>query len=94
MSHSLHSTVPTLVEVALVLGVLGWRFDAGYVWITLSALVLYIVFTVQPWHHNIGRAILRAPKVCFFDTGLVRGDEGVRFENAVATCVGYNNHSS
>ena len=52
------------------------------------------MFTVQPWHHNIGRAILRAPKVCFFDTGLVRGDEGVRFENAVATCVGYNNHSS
>ena len=46
---------------------------------------LYIVFTVQPWHHNIGRAILQTPKVYFFDTGLVRGDEGVRFENAVAT---------
>jgi len=46
---------------------------------------LYIVFTVQPWHRNIGRAILQTPKVYFFDTGLVRGDEGVRFENAVAT---------
>ena len=46
---------------------------------------LYIVFTVQPWHHNIGRAILQTPKVYFFDTGLVRGDEGIRFENAVAT---------
>ena len=45
---------------------------------------LYIVFTVQPWHHNIARALLQAPKVYFFDTGLVKGDEGLRFENAVA----------
>ena len=47
-------------------------------------LALYIVFTVPPWHDNVARAILRSPKVYFFDTGLVRGDEGVRFENAVA----------
>jgi len=45
---------------------------------------LYIVFTVQPWHRNIARANAKAPKVYFFDVGLVRGDEGVRFENAVA----------
>lgn len=45
---------------------------------------LFIVFTVQPWHHNIARAILKSPKVYFFDTGLVRGDQGVRLENAVA----------
>ena len=46
---------------------------------------LYIVFTVQPWHRNVARAILQTPKVYFFDTGLVRGDDGVRLENAVAT---------
>lgn len=45
---------------------------------------LFIVFTVQPWHHNIARAILQTPKVYFFDTGLVRGDQGVRLENAVS----------
>lgn len=45
---------------------------------------LYIVFTVQPWHHNVARAILQTPKVYFFDTGLVHGDDGVRLENAVA----------
>jgi predicted AAA+ superfamily ATPase len=45
---------------------------------------LYIVFTVQPWHHNIARAILQTPKVYFFDNGLVNGDDGIRFENAVA----------
>lgn len=48
---------------------------------------LYIVFIVRPWHHNIARAVLQAPKVYFFDTGLVQGDEGVRFENLVATAL-------
>ena len=45
---------------------------------------LFIVFAVHPWHRNIGRAILQTPKVYFFDTGLVRGDQGVHLENAVA----------
>lgn len=45
---------------------------------------LFIVFVVQPWHHNVARSLLQAPKVYFFDGGLVNGDEGVRFENAVA----------
>lgn len=45
---------------------------------------LYIVFVVRPWRHNIARATLQAPKVYFFDTGLVQGDEGVQFENLVA----------
>jgi len=45
---------------------------------------LFIVFVVRPWHRNIARATLQAPKVYFYDTGLVQGDEGVRFENLVA----------
>jgi len=45
---------------------------------------LYVVFTVRPYHRNIARAVLKAPKVYFFDTGLVAGDEGARFENACA----------
>jgi uncharacterized protein len=45
---------------------------------------LFIVFTIQPWHHNIARSMLQMPKVYFFDTGLVRGDPGIRLENAVA----------
>jgi uncharacterized protein len=46
---------------------------------------LFIVFVVRPWSHNIARATLLQPKVYFYDTGLVQGDEGVRFENLVAT---------
>lgn len=45
---------------------------------------LFIVFTVRPWHRNIARATLQSPKVYFFDTGLVRGDAGKRYENLVA----------
>ena len=45
---------------------------------------LFIVFVVRPWHRNIARATQQAPKVYFYDTGLVDGDEGVRFENLVA----------
>ena len=48
---------------------------------------LYIVFVVRPWHDNIARATLQTPKVYFYDTGLVEGDEGLRFENLVATAL-------
>lgn len=48
---------------------------------------LYIVFVVRPWHDNIARSVLQAPKVYFYDTGLVEGDEGLRFENLVATAL-------
>jgi predicted AAA+ superfamily ATPase len=48
---------------------------------------LYIVFVVRPYHDNIARAVLQSPKVYFFDTGLVDGDDGLRFENLVATAL-------
>jgi ATP-binding cassette subfamily B protein len=47
ISYSLYSIVPTLIEVTLVLTILAVRFDAWYAWITLSALTLYIFFTVR-----------------------------------------------
>jgi len=47
VSYSLYTILPTLIEVMMVLAVLGVRFDAGYVWITLGALAVYIVFTVS-----------------------------------------------
>ncbi len=47
ISYSLYSIVPTLIEVGLVLSILAVQFDAWFAWITLSALALYIVFTVR-----------------------------------------------
>jgi predicted AAA+ superfamily ATPase len=45
---------------------------------------LYVVFVVRPYSRNIGRALLKEPKVYFFDTALASGSEGARFENACA----------
>ncbi|MEH0167797.1 ABCB family ABC transporter ATP-binding protein/permease [Roseateles microcysteis] len=46
ISYSLYSIFPTLVEVALVLGLLSTQFDLWFAGITVAALVLYIAFTV------------------------------------------------
>ncbi|HIJ96533.1 MAG TPA: ATP-binding protein [Desulfuromonadales bacterium] len=46
---------------------------------------LYVIFLVRPYHRNIARAILKEPKVYFFDTGYVLGDSGIKWENACAT---------
>lgn len=46
ISMSLYSIVPTIIELALVLTILGVKFDSLFVWITGAALVLYISFTV------------------------------------------------
>lgn len=46
---------------------------------------LYVIFLVRPYHRNVARAILKEPKVYFFDTGYVLGDEGIKWENACAT---------
>lgn len=56
----------------------------------LQALV--VVLVVPPWHRNIARAILQAPKVYFTDTALVKGDPGLRFENAVAVMLSKHAH--
>jgi ATP-binding cassette subfamily B protein len=47
ISYSLFSIVPTFIEVVLVLSILGIKFDAWFAWITIAALVCYIVFTVS-----------------------------------------------
>lgn len=46
---------------------------------------MYLVFAVRPYTKNLPRAVLKPPKVYFFDNGDVIGDEGARFENLVAT---------
>ena len=45
---------------------------------------LYIIFRVTPFHRNIGRSLLKEPKLYFYDTGMGKGDEGIRLENLVA----------
>jgi len=48
---------------------------------------LHIVFLVRPYHANVARAILKEPKVYFFDSGFVQGDDGLKLENTCAVCL-------
>ncbi|MBW2584110.1 MAG: ATP-binding protein [Deltaproteobacteria bacterium] len=46
---------------------------------------MYLEFSVRPYIKSLPRAVLKPPKVYFFDNGDVIGDEGARFENLIAT---------
>jgi hypothetical protein len=48
---------------------------------------LCVIFLVRPYHVNVARAVLREPKVYFYDSGYVRGDEGLKLENSCAVCL-------
>jgi len=48
---------------------------------------MYVIFRIAPYHKNIGRSLLKAPKIYFYDTGQVLGNSGVKFENLVACAV-------
>ncbi|WP_290871243.1 ABC transporter ATP-binding protein/permease [Aquabacterium sp.] len=50
ISYSLYSIIPTLIEVVLVLTLLATKFDVVFAWITLTALVMYVAFTVSVTH--------------------------------------------
>lgn len=45
---------------------------------------LYVIFVVPPFSKNIARAILKEPKIYFYDTGKVKDDPAIRLENVIA----------
>ena len=45
---------------------------------------LCVIFSVQPYHKNIARSILKEAKYFFYDNGAVEGDLGSKLENVVA----------
>lgn len=46
---------------------------------------MYLLFKVMPYTQSIPRAILKPPKVYFFDNADVMGGDGTKFENLIAT---------
>ena len=51
----------------------------------LSVLeTLYVIFKVPPYHKNISRSVLKAPKYYFYDTGQLPDDSGMKLKNLVA----------
>lgn len=52
-------------------------------WLTILEN-MYVIFKVPPFYKNVARAIQKAPKFYFYDTGQVIGESGVKLENVVA----------
>lgn len=51
----------------------------------LSLERMYVVFQLKPYSQSISRAILKSPKVYFFDNADTDEEKGMRFENVIAT---------
>lgn len=47
ISFSLYSIIPTLIELAMVLGYFFYAYDIAFVVVTFVALVFYVLFTVK-----------------------------------------------
>jgi predicted AAA+ superfamily ATPase len=45
---------------------------------------LYVIFVVPTYSKNLARAILKEPKIYFYDTGRIKNDPAARLENVVA----------
>lgn len=45
---------------------------------------LYFCFTIQPWSKNLGRSLVKEPKIYLWNWALIE-DEGARLENFVAS---------
>lgn len=52
---------------------------------------LFVIFIVTPYSKNIAKAILKEPKIYFYDVGRVTAKGGARLENAVACALLKNN---
>lgn len=46
----------------------------------------YVLFTLQPYYRNVGKRLIKSPKIYFYDTGLLCYLLGLHDEQAVANC--------
>jgi ATP-binding cassette subfamily B protein len=59
IQFTLFSILPTLIEIALVTGVLVIKYESTFVWITLGTLVVYIAYTISvtEWRTHFRRTM-------------------------------------
>ncbi|HEY2346519.1 MAG TPA: ABC transporter ATP-binding protein/permease [Xanthomonadaceae bacterium] len=62
LDWTLYTILPTIVEIAMVTGVLVWKYDWGFAGITMATLVAYSVFTfaITDWRTRYYRASVEA----------------------------------
>lgn len=81
---SLRQRVGGLVTLSNLAGDIQVSPKTAKAWLELLER-MYLVFAVRPYTRDLPRAVLKPPKVYFFDNADVIGDKGARFDNLVAT---------
>jgi ABC-type transport system involved in Fe-S cluster assembly fused permease/ATPase subunit len=62
LDWTLYTILPTIIEIAMVTGVLVWKYDWGFAGITLVTLIAYVIFTfsITEWRTRFYRASVEA----------------------------------
>src|SRR5205085_61120 len=53
-------------------------------WLTILE-ASYLIFLLQPYHHNFNKRLIKNPKIYFYDTGLACSLLGIEQENQIDT---------
>ncbi|NOX32158.1 MAG: ATP-binding protein [Deltaproteobacteria bacterium] len=89
--HQLRTCVGSLIVMSNIAGEIQVSPKTAKNWLDLLER-MYLVFAVRPYTKNLPRAVIKPPKIYFYDNGDVMGDEGAVFENLVATQLLKKNH--
>jgi len=82
--HQLRTRVGNLVVMSNIAGEIQVSPKTVKKWLDVLER-MYLVFAVRSYTKNLPRAVIKPPKVYFYDNGDVIGNEGAVFENLVAT---------
>jgi predicted AAA+ superfamily ATPase len=63
------SRVGQLLNLSALAADCGITHNTAKAWLSILE-ASYIAYTLQPWHGNIGKRLVKAPKLYFYDTGL------------------------
>lgn len=82
--HQLKTRVGSLIVMSNLAGEIQVSPKTASKWLEVLER-MYLVFAVRPYTKNLPRAVVKPPKVFFYDNADVIGDKGAVFENLVAS---------
>lgn len=73
-----------LFNASLIAKKLGIDSKTVQRWISILE-TSYIAFTLEPWHNNLSKRVIKTPKLYFYDTGLLCNILGIKDVDALLT---------
>ena len=81
--HQLRTRVGSLINMSNIAGEIQVSPKTIKNWLEVLER-MYLLFAVRPYSQNLPRAVIKPPKVFFYDNADVIGNRGAVFENLVA----------